>query len=235
MAAFKEYHWEIKMETWRTGEQAMNTPTQRIKMSRLKQYGLFVFMMAMTLAPSHAATVSFYMNESNHLPNGINYLSVNLTENLTGGVDVLVKTLDPLNDLGMKHFGMQRFAFSFDAGILGNITGLPDGWRVQSGRRMNGFEKSETRLLGTGNVRTDTLSFTVNDVSIDDFKSLFTVKVAGLDNKPGPASAFFGGSLENGNTSLAAVPVPASVWLLSSGLVGLTVVTRHRKNKYLTK
>jgi hypothetical protein len=75
------------------------------------------------------------------------------------------------------------------------------------------------------------LGFTINGVGIDDFESFFAVKVAGLNNSFGPSNAFFGGSLENGSTSITAVPVPASVWLLSSGLMGLTVVTRRRKNK----
>lgn len=44
--------------------------------------------MTVALAPSHAATVSFYLNESNRLPDGIDYVSVNLTENMTGGVDI---------------------------------------------------------------------------------------------------------------------------------------------------
>jgi hypothetical protein len=231
MAAFKEYHWEIKMETWRTGEQAMNTPTQRIKMSRLKQYSLFVFMMAMALAPSHAATVSFYLNESNHLPDGINYVSVNLTENLTGGVDVLAQTLDPLNDLRFCDFGIQRFSFSFDDGTMGNVTGLPDGWKVKSDQGMNGFGKFDTEIIGKVDARTGILGFTINGVGIDDFESFFAVKVAGLNDRYGPSNAFFGGSLENRDTNLTVVPVPAAVWLLSSGLVGLTVVTRRRKNK----
>lgn len=213
----------------------MNKPIQKIKISQLKQYSLFLCLMAMTLAPSHAATVSFYLNGSNRLPDGIDYVSVNLTENLAGGVDVLVRTLDPLNDLRFCDFGIQKFSFSFNDGTMADVTDLPDGWKAKSDRGMNGFGKFDTEITGKVDARTDILSFTINGAGIDDFESFFAVKVAGLNNSFGPSNAFFGGSLENASTNLAAVPVPASVWLLSSGLVGLTVVTRRRRNKYITK
>ncbi|MCR4346409.1 MAG: hypothetical protein NUV55_04250 [Sulfuricaulis sp.] len=217
----------------------MNTPIRETRASRLKQYSLFLCLMTLVMAPSHAATVSFYLNESNRLADGVNYLSVNLTENLTGGVDVLAKTLGPLNDLQSCGFGIQKFAFNFDDGTMADVTGLPDGWMVKSDRGMNGFGRFDTGLLGLKNARADTLSFTVNGVGIDDFESLFAVKVGGLDSRFGPSSAFFAGSLENGfsspaagntNVSLAAVPVPPAVWLLSSGLLGLIGVAR-RGNK----
>lgn len=211
----------------------MNISIQKIKISRLKQYSLFLCLMTMAVAPSHAATVSFFLNESNRLPDGVNYLSVNLTENTTGGVDVLAKTLDPLNDLRNCYFGIQKFAFSFDDGTTGDVTGLPDGWKVKSDRRMNGFGKFDTGILGKADTRTDILSFTINGVGIDDLKPFFAVKVAGFDNKFGPSSAFFGGSFENGSASLTTVPVPTAVWLLSSGLVGLIGLAR-RGNKINT-
>lgn len=213
----------------------MDTPTLKTRMSRSMRYSLFLCLMTMA-ASSHAATVSFFLDESNRLPDGINYLSVNLTENLTGGVDVLARTLDPLNDLRYCGFGIQKFAFSFDDGTMADVTGLPDGWKVKSDRGMNGFGKFDTGLLGNAHTRTDVLSFTINGVGIDDFESYFAVKVAGLDNRLGPSNAFFGGSLENGSFSpvsggsdsnLAAVPVPAAIWLFSSGLVGLTVLARR--------
>jgi hypothetical protein len=186
-------------------------------------------------ASSHAATVSFFLNESNRLPDGIDYVSVQLTENLAGGVDVLARTLDPLNDLRFCDFGIQKFAFSFDDGTMADVTGLPDGWKIKSDRGMNGFGKFDTGLLGNAHTRTDVLSFTINGVGIDDFESYFSVKVAGLDSRLGPSNAFFGGSLENGSTDLTAVPVPAAIWLFSSGLVGLTGLARRAKNKYITK
>lgn len=213
----------------------MNKPIQKIKISQLKQYSLFLCLMSMTLAPSQAATVSFYLNESNRLPDGIDYVSVNLTENLAGGVDVLVRTLDPLNDLRFCDFGLQKFSFNFNDGTMADVTDLPDGWKVKSDRGMNGFGKFDTEISGKHDTRTDILSFTINGTGIGDFESYFSVKVAVLNNGFGPSNAFFGGSWENRDTNLTAVPVPAAVWLLSSGLVGLTVVSRRRKNKYISK
>ncbi|BAV34065.1 hypothetical protein SCL_1767 [Sulfuricaulis limicola] len=206
-------------------------------MSRSIRYSLFLCLITMA-ASSHAATVSFFLNESNRLPDGINYVSVNLTENLAGGVDVLARTLDPLNDLGIRDFGIQKFAFSFDDGTMADVSGLPDGWKVKGDRGMNGFGKFDTGLLGNAHTRTDVLSFTINGVGIDDFESYFAVKVAGLDSRLGPSNAFFGGSLENGSFgpgsggtdgNLAAVPVPAAIWLFSSGLVGLMGLARRAK------
>lgn len=206
----------------------MDIPTLKTRMSRSMRYSLFLCLMTMA-ASSHAATVSFFLNESNRLPDDINYVSVQLTENLAGGVDVLARTLDPLDDLRFCGFGIQKFAFNFDDGTMADVTGLPDGWKIKSDRGMNGFGKFDTGLLGNAHTRTDVLSFTVNGVGIDDFESYFSVKVAGLDNRFGPSSAFFGGSLENGSASLTAVPVPAAIWLFSSGLAGLAGLARRAK------
>lgn len=196
---------------------------------QLRKLSLFICLMTASAA-SQAASLSFFLNESNRLTDGVNYLSVNLTENSTGGVDVLAKTLDPLNDLARCHFGIQKLAFSFDDGNMADISGLPDGWKVKSDRRMNGFGMFDTGILGSSKVHTDSLSFTVNGAGIDDFETFFAVKVAGLSDV---GSAFFGGSFENMTpdaSAVSAVPIPAAAWLFASGLLGLAGVTRrHRK------
>src|SRR3989344_8043606 len=101
--------------------------------------GLFVCALMFAALPARAASVSFFLDQSNALPDGINYLSVMLTENLSGGVDSLVQTLDPLNDIAGRHFGIQKFGFNFSGSSSYEITGLPDYWRIKEDKRMSEF------------------------------------------------------------------------------------------------
>jgi hypothetical protein len=204
---------------------------------RFLRHGLVAGMLLFAALPAHATSVSFFLDQSNQLPDGTNYLSVMLTENGTGGVDFLVKTLAPLNDIAGSNFGIQMFGFSFADGTWGEISELPDHWRVQNNKRMDGFGNFDIRLAGTGNARTDSLSFTVNDVNLNDFGSLFSAHVAGFewctiddnrrnwcDGKNCTTSAFFAGSMP-----VSQVPLPAALWLFGSGLIGLAAVTRRKK------
>jgi hypothetical protein len=216
---------------------------------RFLGYG-FVGALMLVALPVRAASVSFLLDQSNTLPDDTHYLSVMLTENATGGVDFLVQTLEPLNDVAGRNFGIQKFGFSFSGESDFDITGLPDFWRVGESRRMSEFGKFDIRLQGGGRSRTDSLSFTVNGASLDDFDSLFSAHVAGFEwcdiiddkRKYGKnnwcsgrncvTSAFFAGSL----TGLpppdpSAVPVPAAVWLFGSGLAGLLGFASRRRVK----
>ena len=175
---------------------------------RFLRHGFVAGMLMFAALPVHAASVSFFLDQSNKLPDGTNYLSVMLTENETGGVDFLVKTLTPLNDIAGSNFGIQKFGFSFVDGSWGEISNLPDHkqgkgyqhgddfgkhetwdeisglpnyWRVQNNKHMDGFGKFDVRLVGKGKARTDTLNFTVNGVSLSDFDSLFSAQVAGFE------------------------------------------------------
>lgn len=175
---------------------------------RFLRYGLVAGMLMFTALPAHAASVSFFLDQSNALPDGTNYLSVTLTENSSGGVDFLVKTLAPLNDIAGSHFGIQKFGFSFVDGTWGETSGLsdhehgrsnrhgddfgkhetwdgisvlPDHWRVQNNKRMDGFGKFDIRLQTKGKKRTDELSFTVDGVTLGDFDSLMSAHVAGFE------------------------------------------------------
>ena len=180
----------------------------KIIAGRFLRYGLVTVALIFAALPAHAASVSFFLDQSNKLPDGTNYLSVMLTENETGGVDFLVQTLDPLNNLAGSYFGIQKFGFSFADGSWSEINGLsyrkhgkskrheddfgkhkhwdaitdlPDHWSIQNNKHMDGFGKFDIRLVGTGRTRSDNLSFTVNNASLADFDSLFSAQVAGFE------------------------------------------------------
>lgn len=206
------------------------------------RYGLVAGMLTFTTLPAHAASVSFLLDQSNKLPDGANYLSVTLDE-IAGSVNVLVKTLDPLNDIAGSHFGIQEFGFNFTSNTLYEITGLPDYWKVAKDKQMSEFGRYDIRLQGKGKARTDTLAFTVGGVTLADFDDFFAAHVAGFEwcktndaersekfkndrwcgDKDCVSSAYFGGGTP------AAVPLPAAVWLFGSGLVGLVGLARRKQ------
>ena len=145
----------------------------------------YAFVGALMLAalPAHAASVSFFLDQSNRLPDGPDdpdYLSVTLDE-IEGGVKVVVNTLDWFNGIKGDHFGIQKFGFSFDGEAWGEVTGLPPHWRVRENRRMDGFGRFDIRLQGKGKNRMEELSFTVDGVTLGDFDSLMAAQVAGFE------------------------------------------------------
>jgi hypothetical protein len=192
--------------------------------------------------PAHAASVSYFLDQSNALPDGSNYLQVTLTE-ADGGVDFRVQTLAPLNDVAGGNFGIQEFGFNFASDSSWEIEGLPRGWWDQENKQMSEFGRYDVRLKGTGSSRTDDLGFTVAGTDLSDFDTFFAAHVAGFEwcldgdgessdkwsggkpcreGKDCITSAFFGGN--------DPVPLPASVWLLFSSMVGFGAVIRRRRN-----
>jgi hypothetical protein len=203
---------------------------------RFLQYGFFVSALILAAAPARAASVSFFLDQSNKLPDDVNYLSVSLMDNDTGGVNILVKTLDPLNSIAGDRFGIQKFGFGLSNGVFEEITDLPDGWQVKHNKRMDGLGRFDFQLQGKGWARTDELSFKVSGVSLGNFDALFTAHMAGFEwcnigderrslcsGKDCLTSAYFAGSM-----STTPVPIPAAVWLFGSGLIGLVAVARRK-------
>lgn len=192
---------------------------------------------------AHAETVSYYLDQSNELADGVNYLQVTIADGADGAIDFEVTILQPLLDIAGSSggFGLVSFGFNTTGAANSatevNIVGLPDGWSVDSNNNQDGFGTFEliAEEHGAGDRVSPTLSFSITGVSGDtvyDYLVLsggnageqgnqfFAAHVAGFDDpNSGETSAYFGG--------LTPVPVPAAVWLLGSALLCFASIGRR--------
>jgi len=205
--------------------------------------------------PAHAASVSYFLDESNRLPDGTNYLKVTIDdEGQAGAINFHIQALDPLSVLACDKFGVLKFGFNGDELGKSNILGLPDGWRIRHDKKMNGFGKFENVLIGKKWNGQDPLSFSIVGIDDDSIYSyadshdssdgvFFSSYVGGIErnrhHRHGEwndewhggdchrctKGAYFGGG------QLAPVPVPGAVWLFGSGLVGLLGLCRRSRER----
>lgn len=194
-------------------------------------------------SPAQAASVSYYLDQSNDLPDGINYAQVTISDGIGGNIDFSVDVLSSaftVTDPVAQNFGMQNFSFNYDNSLAvntGNIINIdPSTWMLsQDANAGGGFGKFEFQLSGTGASRTELLSFSITGVAGDTVNSYaigstlnpssgeyFAAHIAGFDTTNGVTSAQFAGSTP--------VPVPAAVWLFGSGLLGLVGVARRKRS-----
>ncbi|MCL4776388.1 MAG: hypothetical protein KJ054_02695 [Gammaproteobacteria bacterium] len=121
-------------------------------------------------ASAQAASLSFYLDQSNVLADGSNYLRVDVADGADGAIDFTVQVLGPLTDLAASNFGIQSFAFNVapggDAEAM-DISGLPSGWKAVNSRRMDGFGRFDIKLRGKGNARLETLTFSITGIDGD--------------------------------------------------------------------
>lgn len=189
----------------------------------------------------HAASVSYFLDQSNVLADGPDYLKVTVSDGVSGLIDFKVETLAPLNSIAdPNNFGIQRFSFNT---TLANppdasLVNLPTGWTGNSAPPSNqadGFGAFDLDVSNGGSNRLSVLTFSINvagdslsnytfDVSGGNAAQgnvLFSAHVAGFNDGYGNTSAFFGGSTP--------VPVPAAVWLFGSGLLGFAGIARRKR------
>ena len=135
--------------------------------------GLAMFMLA---SVSHAALVSFDLNQSNALPDGQAYLRVTIDDQGSlGSIRFNVTLLDPLNSIAGSNFGIQSFGFNGAFHLRdANVIGLPPEWSLQSSRRMSEFGVFDYMLQGPGRERVTSLSFSIVGISTDTLLSYVT-------------------------------------------------------------
>ncbi len=191
---------------------------------------------------AEAAMVSYYLNQTNANPalgDIVNYAQATIDENTANRLTFTVTLLAPLTSIAASNFGIQEFAFNV-AGLtnpLQDAAGsnaqwvLPTRWTASLApppNQMDGFGRFEVAVGTTGSARLTPLIFQLvnSGLGLASFaenstntaaqgNSLFAAHITGF-NVSGVTSAYFGGSA----SVSSAVPVPAAIWLLSSGLLG---------------
>ena len=198
--------------------------------------------------PAHADMVSYFLDQSNvesAFPDlGATYLRVDITDNYDASGDVRfdVTILDPRLLTGNS--GIMRFGFNLAAGAT-PITAVnilrPANWGIATDANVDGFGNFELVTDTTAPNRVSpTLTFFISGIAGDNRFSYvelatnsddtiplqgshyFAAQVVAFNAVNGITSGFFGGQTP------AVVPLPASVWLLVSGL-GLLARVRNRR------
>ena len=203
-----------------------------------KLINTFAVLALLVGSQAFAASVIIDLDQSNEnvaFSDGTPYLRVTISDGVDGAIDFVVQTLDPLADIAGSNYGIQTLSFNLgDSGASAGDIIAPDGWRVSTDRNHSGFGRFDVHLAGTGNSRQDALMFSIVGVSGDtpldyiaafsggnagEGNQLFAAHVAGFDGPHGITSAQFGGS--------SVVPLPASAWLMLSGLAVLGWMRRR--------
>jgi len=207
-------------------------------MNYKKLVKLAILPMIFVATQTSAASISYYLDQSNDLPNGINYAQVTISDGIGGNIDFSVDVIESAFSVSPSaNFGMQTFSFNYDKALTINSSNIQDivpSWAISQDANAGGsFGKFEFQLSGTGSSRTSLLSFSITGVSNDTVNSyaigstlnpssgeFFAAHIAGFDETDGVTSAQFAGS--------TVVPVPAALWLFGSGLLGLVAVSRRK-------
>ena len=202
---------------------------------------LSIFLLVLAVIKTNATTISYYLDQSNALLDGVNYAQVTVSDSATtvGDIDFSVELISSAFTVSGSNFGIQNFSFNFDPALsvdASNIINInPQAWVISEGANAGGgFGKFGFQLSGNGNSRTELLSFSITGVTDDTINSYATIStfnpaavenfaahIAGFDTTDRITSAQFSGSK-------LIIPAPAAVWLFGSGLICLIGVARRK-------
>ena len=210
---------------------------------RVSFWGL-VAAVAMAVPVAEATSVSYYLDQSNVLPDGVNRLTVRIYADqdacAAGAICFEVAPLPGAFTPG-TNFGIQEFGFNISSSDPPTGTPVvhpPTGWSVGTDQNISEFGVFDLAISGTGSNRQSPLNFWIAaaDDTLASYFGLsaphnnggtanFVAHVAGFV-LPGTEldSGFFAGG-----PPVQVVPLPATAWLLLSGVSGLGALARRRR------
>jgi hypothetical protein len=203
------------------------------------------------VSAARADTISYFLNQSDRLPDDTNYLKVTLSDLDGGVIKFTVEALAPLLAVAGDSFGIDRFGFNVDPELDFNARSdvfTSSGWAVRTDRRLDGFGWFDVSLTGIGKKnRTDPLEFFISGVDLDTLasyilpssgkakngNSLFAAHVSGIRfGRCGGSNSLGSQTYGHGEphnctrqayfgTDGEVVPAPPAVWLLGTAVAAL--------------
>ena len=230
-----------------TSEQRCAAPGLDVERRTPRVYALSVCA-ALFGSAANASPVSYTLTQSNvdsSLPDGTAYAQVDIDDSVYGSLRFDVSVLPSLTTIAGSNFGIDNFAFNLlkpGYPTLGDAPsaqwGLPSGWTANvapPANQADGFGRFDVQVDGSGQTRLSTLTFYLygTGLTAQDFAKsstngngqgnvFFAAHAAGFSASGNVSSGYFGGS------EVSAVPLPAGIWLLLSGLGGVAGLTRRR-------
>jgi len=192
---------------------------------------------------NQASAISYDLELNNQAAfTGQTLARVTLTDISGGGVSFNIEALIPGTKLA--EFGFNFLSNTAPTGF--SITSLPTNWgySVDIDRQggFNGYGKFDVDVKDGGSAnRLNPLTFSINVGTVADYvalsnkgeSSLFSAHVTSL-NETGSGSCDGTGActaitgFAGGGTT--AVPVPATIWLFGSGLLGMAALARRKRD-----